>query len=607
MPVEAKDGLRFILTPSDDLIDPFVSQVEWPRLSCSQANQLALEFGDLRVDGKVGIGTNAPTEKLEVAGKVKTTDLDVSGVIATNQLNVTGSVNSPLNIDSNLTVNGVITTNQLSITGSVTTPLKLDDILNISGNVGIGTATTPTEKLEVAGKVKAIDLDISGAITTNQLSVIGSVTTPLTIESNLTVNGAITTNQVNVTGTATAGKFIGDGSELTGINTSKWSEGSSNQIYYNSGNVGIGITNPLDKLDINGDLRLRGSDIKDTGGTSRISLYDNGNLYFREDGGSVTLAITKDGTVGIGTTNPTSGSKLDLRGNLYVGGKAAIASNNYWHRAQSTVDNRYGYFEVRRKTSNRRGCYFGYGSPGKYIDLRLEDGNSLAITGGNVGMGTKNPRTPLHLYSRNDPTILRIQSSDAFGAGRIEFWSDPQGATNEWRPGFIQSTDRGGFTGGLAFFVNGSGFSRKTSAVEVMRIENGSVNIKGRLFVTNIPYGDRRNMQWDSSSKLLYHDNSSRKTKENIQSLEDDFSKVLQVEPKTYTRPGNSEHWEIGYIAEEFDDLGLNKLVYYDEDGSPGAINYRKISMYLVEIVKDLNCKIEEYEDRIKQLEQQMS
>ncbi|NEQ83724.1 MAG: polymer-forming cytoskeletal protein, partial [Moorea sp. SIO2I5] len=82
MSVEAKDGLRFILTPRNSLDDPFESQTEWPRLSCPQANQLALEFGDLRVDGKVGIGTTATTEKLEVAGKVKATDLDVSGAIA---------------------------------------------------------------------------------------------------------------------------------------------------------------------------------------------------------------------------------------------------------------------------------------------------------------------------------------------------------------------------------------------------------------------------------------------------------------------------------------------------------------------------------------------
>ena len=108
----------------------------------------------------------------------------------------------------------------------------------------------------------------------------------------------------------------------------------------------------------------------------------------------------------------------------------------------------------------------------------------------------------------------------------------------------------------------------------------------------------------------------------NIKSLEDDFYKILRAEPKTYTRPGESpDRWEIGYIAEEFDELGLNNLVYYREKsigedgkvidtwddefvvGDPEGVNYRKISLYLVEIVKDQQQKLEELEARIEQLE----
>ena len=50
MAVERNDGIRFRQIPSGDLIDPFNSQTEWPRLSCPQANQLALEFGELSID-----------------------------------------------------------------------------------------------------------------------------------------------------------------------------------------------------------------------------------------------------------------------------------------------------------------------------------------------------------------------------------------------------------------------------------------------------------------------------------------------------------------------------------------------------------------------------
>ncbi|MGI0484972.1 hypothetical protein ACN4EK_06010 [Pantanalinema rosaneae CENA516] len=96
---------------------------------------------------------------------------------------------------------------------------------------------------------------------------------------------------------------------------------------------------------------------------------------------------------------------------------------------------------------------------------------------GYVGIGSPKPQAPLHVYSPNNPTTVRIQSSTGFGAGRLEFWSDPRNTTAEWRPGFIQSTDQGTWTGGLAFCVNGTGENNKLTEVEVMRITNGRVGI----------------------------------------------------------------------------------------------------------------------------------
>jgi hypothetical protein len=75
------------------------------------------------------------------------------------------------------------------------------------------------------------------------------------------------------------------------------------------------------------------------------------------------------------------------------------------------------------------------------------------------------------------PTVLRIQSTAAFGAARIEMWSEPQTSTNEWRPGYIQSFDNGSYTGGLAFFTNGTGQAQRQGSVEAMRVVNGRVGV----------------------------------------------------------------------------------------------------------------------------------
>lgn len=114
-----------------------------------------------------------------------------------------------------------------------------------------------------------------------------------------------------------------------------------------------------------------------------------------------------------------------------------------------------------------------------YVALR-NGGN--AFTGnqsiaGTLGIGTANPQGTLHIYSANNPTVLRLQSSGTPGFGRLEFVSNPQGDVNEWRPGYIQSTDSGGFTGGLAFVVNGTGAGNKFGSNEIMRVVNGAVGI----------------------------------------------------------------------------------------------------------------------------------
>ena len=110
--------------------------------------------------------------------------------------------------------------------------------------------------------------------------------------------------------------------------------------------------------------------------------------------------------------------------------------------------------------------------------LSVSTGQSLGLLAASgVGVGTTLPQASLHVYSANNPTVVRVQSTGTPGFGRLEFVSNPQGDVNEWRPGYIQSTDAGGFTGGLAFFVNGTGTGSKFAANEIMRLQNGRVGI----------------------------------------------------------------------------------------------------------------------------------
>ena len=107
---------------------------------------------------------------------------------------------------------------------------------------------------------------------------------------------------------------------------------------------------------------------------------------------------------------------------------------------------------------------------------------------------------------------------------------------------------------------------------------------------------------------------SSLRYKRDVLPLREDFSKLLQAQPKTYARTGAPDRQEIGYIAEEMDALGLQPLIRYDEQGRPDGLLYNKMVLYLVEIAKEqqseidaLKAKNAEMEARLKRLEERMN
>jgi len=129
-----------------------------------------------------------------------------------------------------------------------------------------------------------------------------------------------------------------------------------------------------------------------------------------------------------------------------------------------------------------------------------------------------------------------------------------------------------------------------------------TVVVHGRLSVARVPFGDFRNVQWNGTSGLFFQDNSSRRYKENIRPLEDDFARLLDAQPKTYTRPGNPDRWEIGYIAEEIDALGLTALVEYDDEGRPDGLRYDKMALYLIAIAREQQKTLHEQQAAIEEL-----
>lgn len=66
----------------------------------------------------------------------------------------------------------------------------------------------------------------------------------------------------------------------------------------------------------------------------------------------------------------------------------------------------------------------------------------------------------------------------------------------------------------------------------------------------------------------------------------------VQANPDTTNR-------HVGLIAEELDDLGLVEFVEYDEEGRPDSVAYDRLSVALIEVVKEQEARLRAMEERL--------
>lgn len=175
------------------------------------------------------------------------------------------------------------------------------------------------------------------------------------------------------------------------------------------------------------------------------------------------------------------------------------------------------------------------------------DNQFLIRAAGGVGIGTASPQTALHVYSANSLTSIRVQSGAVPGFGRIEFVSDLQSSGNEWRPGYIQSTDNGGFTGGLAFFVNGTGAVNRFGGNEVMRVVNGAVGIGTATPVSPLHVVG-------TVTATAFNPPSDRNLKENFAAVNprEVLDKVTALPISRWNFKGDSATPHVGPMAQDF-------------------------------------------------------
>jgi type II secretory pathway pseudopilin PulG len=422
-----------LIPGSDNFYDVGVSATKWKDMYLS---------GDLFAAGSVGIGNTDPEFALEIKSEewAQLALSDTAGGTVKSYLSMKSPTSSgtsyagwSINRNANTGVFGdtslshaniylhstdgasKITFGTIAANNTIATErMRIDE----NGNVGIGT-TAPTGMLHISGQNSQ----------TQHL---------LTLEQTFTRNPMLQWTVGGAGGIWTAGvdrqNLAVGGANAFHISNSSTLETSPRFSITTTGNVGIGTVTPLDKLQVNGDISIYGTEV--------TSQY----LNFRTSHGAGALAGY------LGMDYGYWGGTLRSWVGRYAGG-----SGTQHAFVIGVVDNGYPdqntHFSINLKDMNPSSngiFYVGLGSTtvSTTPSIYTENGAILAATRGSVGIGTTDPGAKLHVDapSTNAPSltfgasagqILQNEDSEfAFGLLNVapySLWIQGRQATNAAR------------------------------------------------------------------------------------------------------------------------------------------------------------------------------
>ncbi|MEZ5428346.1 MAG: tail fiber domain-containing protein [Pyrinomonadaceae bacterium] len=365
-------------------------------------------------------------------------------------------------------------------------------------------------------------------------------------------------------------------------------------------NVGIGLTNPTQRLQVVGNAVFSGNlGIGTTTPNFKFELIDSSNTGLRVQtnvtGGTVAsfggfgafrvdapgisggrFSILENGNVGIGNNAPTQ--KLSVTGN------GAFTGN---------------------LTASGTGTFGGNG-----------------IFSGNVGIGTSNPLVKLHVVGENlrvegnSTGVLPRFSLNFTGGGadakkwqnyaaadalRFSALNDAENAESIWlnvtRTGSVVSEVQ--FLAGNIYFANGLTISPPTTNVQSRLDVNGLASFDF-FNPTNGPDFTICAVRVNGSishATLSKCGTSSIRYKNNVNDLPSALELIRKLRPVSFNWKANNSP-DVGFIAEEVADVEP-QLVLYNPDKTVEGVRYEKISIYLVKAAQEQQTEIEAQQKRI--------
>ena len=525
------------------------------------------------VNGKVGIGTTSPGAKLHVNSENSEGTLIISrggNNLATN--NNVGSITFPADYAGTPTdyakikayanalsgVRGSLDFNVKSTSGALLTGMTVYG--TFSGvNVGIGT-TSPSDKLDI--------LTTTGP----QLRLSRTSTNYSTLYSD------------------SAGGLVISSHSSGSVNYQIFSINSSEKVrIINNGNVGIGTTSPVQKLQVNGSVYSNGGEffVNTNSGITAV-----GNLIFKGHNGTSYfegMRLASTGNVGIGLTNP--GQKLEVSGNIkahdgYIRSEDGATGdfmqmfNDGANTGQSFITTSSLDLVLRPQNGvlQLKGENYGSGNDASLqiynaldasVKVKLNSNGDSYFTGGEVGINTTSPSATLHLkaiLSNGVPFKLEAHPSTSVSQMLI-YATKAYNSTDAWYNLVCEA---------------GDGYGGQTNTLIIER--DGDVRNK------NNSYGQI----------------SDIRLKENITDATPKLEDIKKLKVKNFNLIGDDLK-QIGLIAQEVEEVFPN-LVKEDKqpdvNGKEGGV-YKSVK-YSV-LVPMLIKAMQEQQEQIDELKKQIN
>jgi hypothetical protein len=327
----------------------------------------------------------------------------------------------------------------------------------VGGNVGINT-TTPGKELDVIGAIRASEICIGAACETAW---------PTDTDTRCDSPGECTRVCIDTACETSWPSGLG-GSGTTNY-IAKWSSVSSvtDSVIYESagGNIGVGTTTPSETLEVSGNIRisdnanagliLGSADVVNEGGQINWigagawpiwyqDVQQNRMRFWPQGAPGNNLVLQVGGNVGIGTDTPSE--KLDVLGTIRIANSSGdeggvIRKETNWLAVHGTgvnhgaiyLGNQFTGWSVLLKTAttdSASNINFQDNS-GTIMSLFRGDGMvGLALSGGNVGIGTSSPTHKLHVAGNVRITgTIQIQGGGP-SSGEVLTATDSSGNAN---------------------------------------------------------------------------------------------------------------------------------------------------------------------------------